>query len=204
MQVLLSASGDKTLKLWSLTDGTCLRTFEGHTAGVLRGLFVTAGTQVVSSGADGLVKLWSTRTAECVNTFDHHEDRVWALAAGGDQQQLLVSGGADSSVVVWEDVTAEEAAAAAAEEEELEQKQQDLENALAVSGDWLLGASSRVSCTQHQHKGSWLPSPAACYQGDATTHMACIAQGWWGGVCTRACGGGAVCRWQARAPRVTC
>jgi U3 small nucleolar RNA-associated protein 13 len=175
LQVLLSASGDKTLKLWSLTDGTCLRTFEGHTAGVLRGMFVTAGTQVVSSGADGLVKLWSTRTAECVNTFDQHEDRVWALAAGGDQQQLLVSGGGDSSVVVWEDVTAEEAAAAAAEEVELEQKQQDLENALAVSGCSAAvkpeGQDSTPSDAKHTQK-EWLLLLAAV-KGFPHVHTAC-------------------------------
>lgn len=54
-------AGDKTLKLWSLQDGACLRTFEGHTASALRATFATAGTQIVSAGADGLVKLWSTR-----------------------------------------------------------------------------------------------------------------------------------------------
>lgn len=38
--------GDKTIKLWSLSDSSCLRTLEGHTASVLRACFVTAGTQV--------------------------------------------------------------------------------------------------------------------------------------------------------------
>ena len=39
-------SGDKTLRLWALADGTCLKTFEGHTASVLRVNFLSAGTQV--------------------------------------------------------------------------------------------------------------------------------------------------------------
>ncbi len=39
-------SGDKTLRLWALADGTCLKTFEGHTASVLRLNFLSAGTQV--------------------------------------------------------------------------------------------------------------------------------------------------------------
>ena len=38
--------GDKTVRLWALADGTCLKTFEGHTASVLRVHFLTAGTQV--------------------------------------------------------------------------------------------------------------------------------------------------------------
>lgn len=42
----LRDTGDKTVKLWSLADQTCLRTFEGHTGSVLRASFATSGTQV--------------------------------------------------------------------------------------------------------------------------------------------------------------
>lgn len=46
--------------------------------------FVSAGTQLLSTGSDGLLKLWSVKTSECLNTFDEHEDKVWALAAADD------------------------------------------------------------------------------------------------------------------------
>eukprot|EP00879_Flechtneria_rotunda_P023236 GHRR01024570.1.p1 GENE.GHRR01024570.1~~GHRR01024570.1.p1 ORF type:complete len:103 (+),score=18.48 GHRR01024570.1:270-578(+) len=49
-QVLLSCSGDRLVKMWSVRDGSCLRTFEGHAGGVLRCMFLTAGTQVLSAG----------------------------------------------------------------------------------------------------------------------------------------------------------
>lgn len=49
------------MRLWSLADGSCLRTFEGHQASVLRLDFLSAGTQLLSAGADGLLKLWSVR-----------------------------------------------------------------------------------------------------------------------------------------------
>jgi WD40 repeat protein len=45
VQAVATASGDKTLRLWSLVDGSCLRTLEGHTASVLRCSFLTSGTQ---------------------------------------------------------------------------------------------------------------------------------------------------------------
>lgn len=45
-QAVATASGDKTLRLWSLAEGSCLRTLEGHTASVLRCSFLTSGTQV--------------------------------------------------------------------------------------------------------------------------------------------------------------
>lgn len=104
-KVVLTGSGDKTIRMWSISDGACLKTFEGHTGSVLRAVFATACSQVLSSGADGLVKLWNVASAECVNTFDVHEDKIWALAAGGTHERLLATGSADAAVVIWEDST---------------------------------------------------------------------------------------------------
>ena len=104
-----SASGDRTVKLWSISDFTCVKTFEGHMASVLRIRFMSNGMQMMSSGADGLVKLWTIKSGECDNTFDGHEDKVWALGlrswvVDGDKQEdgtltmhsQMVSGGGDS------------------------------------------------------------------------------------------------------------
>ena len=91
---LLSGSGDKTLKIWSLTDYTCLRTVEGHTNSVLKVLWLPlpsqdedtrqrsagSGPQIASSAGDGLVKIWDALSGEVATTLDNHTDRVWALA----------------------------------------------------------------------------------------------------------------------------
>ena len=45
-QVVATGSGDSTLRLWSLEDGTALRTFQGHGASVLRVSFLAGGLQV--------------------------------------------------------------------------------------------------------------------------------------------------------------
>ena len=75
-RVLATGSGDKTVKLWSLDDFTCVKTFEGHTNSVLRVDFINAGMQLVSSASDGLVKLWNIREETCTTTMDNHEDKV--------------------------------------------------------------------------------------------------------------------------------
>ncbi len=49
-QCVLTTSGDKTIKIWALSDGSCLKTFEGHTASVLKCAFLTCGTQLISAG----------------------------------------------------------------------------------------------------------------------------------------------------------
>ncbi|GFH15414.1 WD_REPEATS_REGION domain-containing protein, partial [Haematococcus lacustris] len=89
-QALLTSSGDKTIKLWSLADGgSCIRTFDGSQASVLRASFITAGTQVLSAGADGLVKLWSVKSGECQATYDEHAGKIWAMSTGGSQDSMM-------------------------------------------------------------------------------------------------------------------
>ena len=43
---------------------------------MLKTVFISAGTQLVSSGSDGLIKVWSIKTNECEATYDEHEDKV--------------------------------------------------------------------------------------------------------------------------------
>ncbi|PIA90682.1 putative U3 small nucleolar RNA-associated protein 13 [Cercospora beticola] len=87
--MVVTGSGDKTVRIWSLTDYSCLRTFEGHSNSVLKVVWLpppnksgkdVRGVQVASAAGDGLVKVWDAQSSECAATLDNHIDRVWALA----------------------------------------------------------------------------------------------------------------------------
>ena len=71
-----TGSGDKTARIWSLDDHSCVKTFEGHTNSVLRVDFINVGLQLVTTASDGLVKVWSIPEEECKATLDNHEDKV--------------------------------------------------------------------------------------------------------------------------------
>jgi U3 small nucleolar RNA-associated protein 13 len=75
-RILATGSGDKSVKLWSLDDFSCIKTFEGHSNSVLRVDFLNNGLQLVSAASDGLVKLWNIKEEECITTLDNHEDKV--------------------------------------------------------------------------------------------------------------------------------
>ncbi len=92
-RVMASGAADRTVRLWSLDDYSCLKvgvsrilslvrltialqTFEGHTNSVLRVDFLSQGMQLVTSSSDGLVKLWNIKDEACVKTLDNHEDKV--------------------------------------------------------------------------------------------------------------------------------
>ncbi|ETN38480.1 uncharacterized protein HMPREF1541_06515 [Cyphellophora europaea CBS 101466] len=102
--LLVSGSGDKTVKVWSLSTYTCLLTFEGHSNSVLKVIWLppldTDATTsdddiahrkthsqhptIASSSADTLIKLWDpyapSDSDNLLTTLDNHSDRVWALA----------------------------------------------------------------------------------------------------------------------------
>ncbi|KIY50441.1 WD40 repeat-like protein [Fistulina hepatica ATCC 64428] len=130
-RVLATGSSDKTVKLWNLSDFSCVKTFEGHTNSVLRVDFFNAGMQLVSSASDGLVKVWNVREEECVTTLDNHTDKIWALAVSHDEK-TIVSAAADSVVTFWEDCTAEEEQAKEENREALVQQEQDFLNYLSL------------------------------------------------------------------------
>ncbi|KAF3181430.1 U3 small nucleolar RNA-associated protein 13 [Orbilia oligospora] len=126
-RLLLSASGDKTVRLWNLADYSCLKTFEGHAGIVLKAMWLNNGLQVASAGGEGLVKIWEARTGECVTTLDGHEDKVWALAGSRDES-IIVTGGGDSVVSFWKDVSEETREERQKEEEKKVEQEQKLAN----------------------------------------------------------------------------
>jgi U3 small nucleolar RNA-associated protein 13 len=121
---VLTASSDATIRLWSVRNGSCLKTFSGHSGAVLQAAFCTAGTQVVSAGSDGLLKLWTIATGEHIGTFEAHDDKIWALDVGGENDSVVATGAVDGSLALWADVTKlDQEAATATLQEQLRQQQ---------------------------------------------------------------------------------
>ncbi len=52
-QVVATGSADATVRVWSVADGACLRTLEGHIHSVLRLAFVSRGMQLVTRWEGG-------------------------------------------------------------------------------------------------------------------------------------------------------
>jgi U3 small nucleolar RNA-associated protein 13 len=134
--LIATGSGDKTVKIWSLADYSCLLTLEGHSNSVLKLAWLPyrpvdardkRGPQVASAAGDGLVKVWDSESGETMSTLDNHTDRVWALVAH-PTTGALVSGGGDSIITFWQDTTSatlEAATTAETERVELDQKLQN-------------------------------------------------------------------------------
>lgn len=124
LQAVLTCSGDATIKFWSVKYGTCLRTFSGHSASVLKIRFISNGHTVLSASSDGLVKSWSTHSGQCLNTEAAHDGRVWALEVAGEDNGYVVSGSDTGSLIMWAVSSAGAVAEEQAETEELIKQRQ--------------------------------------------------------------------------------
>lgn len=98
----MSASWDKTLRLWDLKRGTTIRSFVGHTSDVFSTAFSPDNRQIVSGSRDKTIKLWNT-LAECKYTVekDAHTDWVSCVRFSPVDSPLIVSCGWDKLVKVW-------------------------------------------------------------------------------------------------------
>ncbi|KAF9928700.1 hypothetical protein FBU30_002171 [Linnemannia zychae] len=96
-RLVVSASGDKTIKVWSFDTGECLRTLDGHARGIACIQF--EGNVVVSGSSDQSIKIWDLSTGSCLNTLTGHEGLVRTLQFAGGR---IISGSYDETIKVWD------------------------------------------------------------------------------------------------------
>ncbi|NEO37526.1 MAG: hypothetical protein F6J90_14800 [Moorea sp. SIOASIH] len=97
-EMIASASGDKTVKLWQ-RDGTLLNTLEGHIEQVKGVAFSPDGKMIASASADNTVKLW-TKDGILLNTFTNNSAGFEAVVFSPDGK-LVASASEDNTVKLW-------------------------------------------------------------------------------------------------------
>lgn len=90
------------LKLWDLTNYSCVRSFHlgnGWSAAT-NIVFTRDGTRMACTGEGSQIRTFDMDTAECFATFKDHKDRVESLSFSPDGQ-MLASGACDRTVRLW-------------------------------------------------------------------------------------------------------
>ena len=96
---IVSASNDKTVRVWDLATGECEQTLQGHTRPVNSAGFSPDGRRVVSA-SDETVRVWDVATGECEQALQGHTR--WVTSAGfSPDGRKVVSASGDETVRVW-------------------------------------------------------------------------------------------------------
>ncbi len=104
----VSGSADRTVRVWDVSSGKTLWTFQGHAGATVEGreVGVTAvaispdGKWVASGGVDGGIKLWPLTKEDEHRSFAEATDSVWAVATSPDGKRFA-SAGADRVVRIY-------------------------------------------------------------------------------------------------------
>jgi len=97
----VSASIDKTLKVWDLETGRVLRTLEGHSAGVFGVAVTPDGKRAVSTSEDQTLKVWDLDSGRALRTIEGHSGCVYGVAVTSDGKRA-VSASSDGTLKVWD------------------------------------------------------------------------------------------------------
>ncbi|KAH8048648.1 hypothetical protein JL721_11894 [Aureococcus anophagefferens] len=112
----LTASQDKTAKVWDLTSGLCVRTLVGHTNsydthkgrpvapsknGVFAACVTPDGMRALTASGDETAKVWDLASGLCVRTLVGHTGLVWSACVTPDGMRALTAS-SDGTVKVWD------------------------------------------------------------------------------------------------------
>lgn len=98
---IVTSSFDKTLKLWSVSNGCCLRTFYGHTAEVVSGEFGQSGSHLVSASMDATARVYDVETGLEIRSPLPHSGEVIA-AHLNKNENIILTGSFDCNAYVWD------------------------------------------------------------------------------------------------------
>jgi F-box and WD-40 domain protein 1/11 len=76
---IVSASGDRFIKMWDIKTGECLRTIQGHTKGIACVQF--DGRRIVSGSSDETIRIYDATTGAEVAVLKGHNDLVRTVQA---------------------------------------------------------------------------------------------------------------------------
>ncbi|MEM1307979.1 MAG: WD40 repeat domain-containing protein [Cyanobacteria bacterium P01_H01_bin.153] len=101
---LVSGSFDKTIRLWDLRSGECLKILEGHSHWIWTVAISSDDRFIASGGDDCEVKIWDVNTGMCLHSLSDHDNWVWAVAFSPDGK-TLATGSYDRTIRLWEVAT---------------------------------------------------------------------------------------------------
>jgi small GTP-binding protein len=100
-EFVLTGSADKTVRLWDLNTGACIKIFKGHTDSVWSLALSNDQSQALSGSDDKTIRLWDLKTGECLRIFRGHEEAVKCVA-WMPNQRLVLSSSEDFTIRLWD------------------------------------------------------------------------------------------------------
>jgi hypothetical protein len=97
---IVTASHDKTARVWDAKGGQALLTFEGHDELVLSAAFSPDGARIVTASEDKTARVWDAKSGQALLTFQGHGYGVISAAFSPDGTRIVTASG--DKARVWD------------------------------------------------------------------------------------------------------
>ena len=99
-QRILTASSDKTARLWNAANGQPLATLLGHTAPVRSAVFSPDDQRILTASEDKTARLWNAANGQLLATLQGHTGTVQSAVFSPDGQRILTASD-DKTARLW-------------------------------------------------------------------------------------------------------
>ena len=103
-QTLTSVGSDKTIKIWSVTDGALINTLVDNASGEVAIAYSPDGKHIVSGSWDKDVKIWDVATGKVISRFSGH-DKSLRTVSYHPSGKFVASAGWDKDILIWYEPT---------------------------------------------------------------------------------------------------
>ncbi|MCX5757625.1 MAG: hypothetical protein NTU83_03790 [Candidatus Hydrogenedentes bacterium] len=108
-RLAVTASYDRTLRVWDLEKRTALHILRGHTRSITAVATVCASHQAISASQDASLRRWNLDTGALEGVFTGHANEIVSVAVSPSGKQAA-SGAHDDTVRIWDLVSGKEQA----------------------------------------------------------------------------------------------
>lgn len=98
---LVTASNDKTARVWDVASGKIISVLEGHQSAVQDAEFSPDGKQVITASSDQTARVWDTLSGKSIGVFSGFGSVVWKAFYTAKGERIVTSS-EDGKVKLWE------------------------------------------------------------------------------------------------------